>query len=282
MSPERPSGSLLNHESKLHQLPATDELYSGRATLDGSPFAFRDGGADSCRSGVTIRDSGVRSQFSGVTFRSSRVALQNGGAASRFSGVTFRNSGAALRFSGASFRFMGVDIQFSGVASRFSGVNLQNSGVSKKSSGFAHFPVLTTDYHGWTQIRDKARQTESVGCGDMSPLSERGHVRALQIFRATPPASSFYLLTSNFKFMKTKKAAQTATSTTTGTTGPAPAPAAKPVIHRGLLDKHQLAEISYSNTIYGIASDPATFALIQVPRSSRPRSWPRWEPICRG
>ena len=197
MSPERPSGSLLNHESKLHQLPATDELYSGRATLDGSPFAFRDGGADSCRSGVTIRDSGVRSQFSGVTFRSSRVALQNGGAASRFSGVTFRNSGAALRFSGASFRFMGVDIQFSGVASRFSGVNLQNSGVSKKSSGFAHFPVLTTDYHGWTQIRDKARQTESVGCGDMSPLSERGHVRALQIFRATPP--SFQLLSPNFQ-----------------------------------------------------------------------------------
>jgi len=275
MSPERPSGSLLNHESKLHQLPATDELYSGRATLDGSPFAFRDGGADSCRSGVTIRDSGVSFRFSIVAICFSGVALRISRVASRFSGVTFRISEVGLPFRGVSFHFRRV-------AFRFSGVSLQNSGVSKKSSGFAHFPVLTTDYHGWTQIRDKARQTESVGCGDMSPLSERGHVRALQIFRATPPASSFYLLTSNFKFMKTKKAAQTATSTTTGTTGPAPAPAAKTVTHRGLLDKHQLAEISYSNTIYGIASDPATFALIQVPRSSRPRSWPRWEPICRG
>jgi hypothetical protein len=63
--------------------------------------------------------------------------------------------------------------------------------------------------------------------------------------------------------MKTKNAAQTTTPTTTGTTGPAPAPAVKTVIHRGLLDKHQLAEISLTNTIYGIANDPATFALIQ-------------------
>ena len=183
MSPERPSGSLLNHESKLHQLPATDELYSGRATLDGSPFAFRDGGADSCRSGVTIRDSGVSFRFSRVALRISRVA-------SRFSGVTFRISEVGLPLRGVSFHFRRV-------AFRFSGVSLQNSGVSKKSSGFAHFPVLTTDYHGWTQIRDKARQTESVGCGDMSPLSERGHVRALQIFRATPP--SFQLLSPNFQ-----------------------------------------------------------------------------------
>jgi hypothetical protein len=44
---------------------------------------------------------------------------------------------------------------------------------------------------------------------------------------------------------------------------PAPAPAANTPKHHGLLDKHQLAEISYTNTIYGIANDPATFAKIQ-------------------
>lgn len=44
---------------------------------------------------------------------------------------------------------------------------------------------------------------------------------------------------------------------------PTPAPAGKTPKHHGLLDKHQLAEISYTNTIYGIANDPATFAKIQ-------------------
>ena len=44
---------------------------------------------------------------------------------------------------------------------------------------------------------------------------------------------------------------------------PTPAPAAKTPKHHGLLDKHQLAEISYTNTIYGIADDPATFAKIK-------------------
>ena len=44
---------------------------------------------------------------------------------------------------------------------------------------------------------------------------------------------------------------------------PAPAPAAKTPKPRGLLDKHQLAEISRANTIYGVANDPATFAKIQ-------------------
>jgi hypothetical protein len=44
---------------------------------------------------------------------------------------------------------------------------------------------------------------------------------------------------------------------------PNPAPAPKPPKHHGLLDKHQLAEISLANTIYGVANDPATFALIQ-------------------
>jgi hypothetical protein len=47
---------------------------------------------------------------------------------------------------------------------------------------------------------------------------------------------------------------------------PAPAPAPNggktPKTH-GLLDKHQLAEISRTNTIYGVANDPATFAKIQ-------------------
>jgi hypothetical protein len=47
---------------------------------------------------------------------------------------------------------------------------------------------------------------------------------------------------------------------------PTPAPAPKdgktPKSH-GLLDKHQLAEISRTNTIYGVASDPATLAKIQ-------------------
>jgi len=44
---------------------------------------------------------------------------------------------------------------------------------------------------------------------------------------------------------------------------PAPTPAAKTPKHHGLLDKHQLAEISHTNTIYGVAGDPATFAKIQ-------------------
>ena len=60
--------------------------------------------------------------------------------------------------------------------------------------------------------------------------------------------------------MKTEN--QPTTPTTTGTADPAPAPA-KTIKHHGLLDKHQLAEISACNTLYGVASDPATFAQIQ-------------------
>ena len=44
---------------------------------------------------------------------------------------------------------------------------------------------------------------------------------------------------------------------------PTPAPAPKTPKHHGLLDKHQLAEISLANTIFGIANDPAVFANIQ-------------------
>ena len=51
------------------------------------------------------------------------------------------------------------------------------------------------------------------------------------------------------------------TPTATGTSDPVPA--VKVVKHHGLLDKHQLAEISLANTIYGIANDPATLAKIQ-------------------
>jgi hypothetical protein len=51
------------------------------------------------------------------------------------------------------------------------------------------------------------------------------------------------------------------TPSTIGTADPAPAPAAKK--HHGLLNKAQLAEISYTNTIYGVAnSDPAILAQI--------------------
>jgi hypothetical protein len=44
---------------------------------------------------------------------------------------------------------------------------------------------------------------------------------------------------------------------------PTPAPDGKTPKHHGLLDKHQLAEISRTNTIYGVASDPAILAKIQ-------------------
>jgi len=45
---------------------------------------------------------------------------------------------------------------------------------------------------------------------------------------------------------------------------PAPAPnGGKTPKSHGLLDKHQLAEISRTNTIYGVAGDPATLAKIQ-------------------
>jgi hypothetical protein len=44
---------------------------------------------------------------------------------------------------------------------------------------------------------------------------------------------------------------------------PTPAPDPKTPKHHGLLDKHQLAEISRANTIYGVANDPATLAKIQ-------------------
>jgi hypothetical protein len=44
---------------------------------------------------------------------------------------------------------------------------------------------------------------------------------------------------------------------------PTPAPAPKTPKHHGLLDKHQLAEISLANTIYGVANDPAIFPKIQ-------------------
>jgi hypothetical protein len=47
------------------------------------------------------------------------------------------------------------------------------------------------------------------------------------------------------------------------TPAPAPAPDSKTPKHHGLLDKHQLAEISRTNTIYGVAGDPDTLAKIQ-------------------
>lgn len=43
---------------------------------------------------------------------------------------------------------------------------------------------------------------------------------------------------------------------------PTPTPTTTPR-HHGLLDKHQLTEISRTNTLYGVASDPDTFAKIQ-------------------
>ena len=58
---------------------------------------------------------------------------------------------------------------------------------------------------------------------------------------------------------------QTTPSTTTGTTDPAPAPA-KTVRHHGLLNKRQLADISYANVIYNVVNgDPAIAAKIQDP-----------------
>ncbi len=44
---------------------------------------------------------------------------------------------------------------------------------------------------------------------------------------------------------------------------PTPAPDDKTPRHHGLLDKHQLAEISRTNIIYAVAGDPAVFATIQ-------------------
>jgi len=63
--------------------------------------------------------------------------------------------------------------------------------------------------------------------------------------------------------MKTTPNTTPTTSTPTATGTSDPAPAVKVVKHPGLLNKHQLAEISTANTIYGVASDPATFAKIQ-------------------
>jgi hypothetical protein len=85
----------------------------------------------------------------------------------------------------------------------------------------------------------------------MSPLFKRGHVRARQTFCGHPEHSTF-----NIQHSTTNK-------TMSDNPTPAPAPAAKTPKHHGLLDKHQLAEISHTNTIYGIANDPATFAKIQ-------------------
>jgi len=47
------------------------------------------------------------------------------------------------------------------------------------------------------------------------------------------------------------------------TTPTAATPTANAPKHHGLLDKHQLAEISLANTIYGVASDPAIFPKLQ-------------------
>ena len=58
----------------------------------------------------------------------------------------------------------------------------------------------------------------------------------------------------------------TQTPQSTATSDPAPAPVAATPKHHGLLDKKQLAEISYTNTIYGVVnSDPAILAQIQDP-----------------
>ena len=58
------------------------------------------------------------------------------------------------------------------------------------------------------------------------------------------------------------------------TTPPAPAPAptgGKTPKHHGLLDKHQIAEISKTNIIYGVInSDPAILRASKMNRSSPP------------
>jgi hypothetical protein len=62
------------------------------------------------------------------------------------------------------------------------------------------------------------------------------------------------------KFMSTPTPPSTTATTTSGTT---PAPAAKTPKHHGVLNKSQLAEISYANIIYGVAnSDPAILTQI--------------------
>ena len=56
------------------------------------------------------------------------------------------------------------------------------------------------------------------------------------------------------KHRKTTVTPAAATTTATGTADPAPAPV-KTVKHHSLLDKHQLAQISLCNTLFGVASD---------------------------
>jgi hypothetical protein len=48
---------------------------------------------------------------------------------------------------------------------------------------------------------------------------------------------------------------------------PTPAPAPKTPKHHGLLDKHQLAEISLANTIFGVANAPPFFPRFRTARS---------------
>jgi hypothetical protein len=166
MGYRRHFGSLANHESKTHPLPAIGSLSSNSARLGGGSFAFQNSGVESRHSGVTAFGSGAAIKSSGVNFCRS-------GASFRFSGVPSRSSGVANRGSGAPIRT-------SGVRFRFSGVSLQTSGVSSKTSGFAlnsaktaNSPIFTTDEHRWTQIVGRARHSVRAGLGNQPPAAAK-------------------------------------------------------------------------------------------------------------
>jgi len=167
-------GSLVNHESKFHPLPATGFLSSNSARLGGGSFAFQNSGVESRRSGVTAFGNGAAVKSSGVNFC--------------LGGASFRFRSARFRFSGLANRASGVPIRTSGVRFRFSGVSLQTSGVSSKISGFAlksaktaNSPIFTTDEHRWTQIVGRARHSVRAGLGNQSPAASKGFVLSVFI-----------------------------------------------------------------------------------------------------
>jgi hypothetical protein len=159
-------GSLVNHESKFHPLPATGFLSSNSARLGGGSFAFQNSGVVSRRGGVATFGSGVPVKSGGVTIRSSGADIRFSGAPSRISGVANRDSGVPIRTSGVRFRFGGVSLQTSGVSSKISGFAL-------KSAKTANSPIFTTDEHRWTQIAGMARHSVRAGLGNPPPAAAK-------------------------------------------------------------------------------------------------------------
>ena len=194
MGYKRHLGSLANHESKTHPLPAKVFLLPSNARTGGTSCAFQNSGVKSRRGGAAAFGGGGSVKSSGVNFCRSGAKIRFSRVPSRNSGVANRDSGAWIQTSGVRFRFSGASLQISGVAPKI-------GGFAKKTAKITNCPIFTMDEHRWTQIAGRARHSVRAGLGNPPPAASKGFVLSVFIRVIRGLAFNLQLSTHNSKLL---------------------------------------------------------------------------------